>query len=60
MEFPGLVKMKYVLFKCDWFDPTENKGVRYSKFGVVDINATRRYNINRVVDGLLAFIYVLK
>ncbi|XP_013617848.1 PREDICTED: uncharacterized protein LOC106324422 [Brassica oleracea var. oleracea] len=41
VEFPGLVKMKCVLFKCDWFDPTENRGVRYNKFGVVDINATR-------------------
>jgi len=38
------VKLKCVLFKCDWFDPTVNRGVRYSKFGVVDINATRRYN----------------
>ncbi|KAL0853780.1 hypothetical protein Bca101_058932 [Brassica carinata] len=40
----GVVKLKCVLFKCDWFDPTVNRGVRYSKFGVVDINATRRYN----------------
>ena len=22
VEFPGLVKLKYVLFKCDWFDLT--------------------------------------
>ena len=44
VEFPGLVKLKCVLFKCDWFDLTVNRGVRYSKFGVVDINATRRYN----------------
>ena len=44
VEFSGLVKLKCVLFKCDWFDPTVNRGVRYSKFGVVDIIATRRYN----------------
>ncbi|KAL0649592.1 hypothetical protein Bca4012_092283 [Brassica carinata] len=44
VEFPDLVKLKCVLFKCDWFDPTINRGVRYSKFGVVDINATWRYN----------------
>lgn len=44
VEFPGLVKMKCVLFKCDWFDPTVNRGVRYNKFGVVDINSRRRYN----------------
>lgn len=44
MEFPGLVKLKCILFKYVWFDPTVNRGVRYSKFGVVDINATQRYN----------------
>ncbi|KAL0731224.1 hypothetical protein Bca4012_027318 [Brassica carinata] len=44
VEFSGLVKLKCILFKCDWFDPTVNRGVRYRKFGVVDINATRRYN----------------
>ncbi|XP_056847467.1 uncharacterized protein LOC130498122 [Raphanus sativus] len=44
VEFPGVIKLKCVLFKCDWFDPTVNRGVRYSKFGVVDVNATRRYN----------------
>ena len=44
VEFSGLVKMKCILFKYDWFDPTENRGVQYRKFGVVDINAIRRYN----------------
>jgi len=44
VEFPGLVKLKCVLFKCDWFDHTVNRGIQYSKFGVVDINAIRRYN----------------
>ena len=38
------MKLKCVLFKCYWFDPTVNRGVRYSKFRIVDINATRRYN----------------
>ena len=44
VEFSGLVKMKCVLFKFDWFDTTENRGIRYSKFRVVDIIVTRRYN----------------
>ena len=44
VEFPNLVKLKCVFFKCDWFDSTVNRGVWYNKFGVVDINATRRYN----------------
>ena len=44
MKLPSLVKIKCFFFKCDWFDPTVDGGVRYSKFGVLDINAARRYN----------------
>ena len=44
VEFPGLLKLKCVLFKCEWFDPVENRGVRFNKFGVVDVNSGRRYN----------------
>ncbi|KAL0723682.1 hypothetical protein Bca4012_038281 [Brassica carinata] len=44
VEFPGLLKLKCVLFKCDWFDPVVNRGVRFNKFGVVDVNSGRRYN----------------
>ncbi|KAL0650577.1 hypothetical protein Bca4012_093268 [Brassica carinata] len=44
VEFPGLLKIKCVLFKCEWFDPVVNRGIRYNKFGVVDVNFGRRYN----------------
>ena len=44
VEFPGLLKLKCVLFKCEWFDPVVNRGIRYNKFGVVDVNFGRRYN----------------
>ncbi|KAL0899939.1 hypothetical protein Bca101_083900 [Brassica carinata] len=44
VEFPGLLKLKCVLFECEWFDPVENRGVRFNKFGVVDVNSGRRYN----------------
>ena len=44
VEFPGLLKLKCVLFKCDWFDPVINRGVRFNKFDVVDVNVGRRYN----------------
>ena len=44
VEFLGLLKLKCVLFKCDLFDPVVNKGVRFNKFGVVDVNFERRYN----------------
>src|SRR5690606_16804271 len=44
VEFPGLLKLKCVLCKCEWFDPVVNKGVRSNKFGVVDVNGGQRYN----------------
>jgi hypothetical protein len=44
VEYPGLVAMKCVLFKCDWFDPTVGRGVRKNKNGTVDVNKSRRYN----------------
>ena len=44
VEFPGILKLKCVLFKCEWFDPVVNRGVRLNKFGVVDVNGGRRYN----------------
>lgn len=44
VEFPGLLKLKCVIFKCDWFDPVVNRGVRFNKFGVVAVNGGRRYN----------------
>ncbi|XP_056864031.1 uncharacterized protein LOC130511177 [Raphanus sativus] len=40
----GRHRIKCVLFKCEWFDPVENRGVRFNKFGVVDIHSGRRYN----------------
>ncbi|KAL0741277.1 hypothetical protein Bca4012_082790 [Brassica carinata] len=44
VEFPGLLKLKCVPFKCDWFDPVVNRGVRFNKFGAVDVNSGRRSN----------------
>ena len=33
-----------VLFKCHWFDPTPNVGVKVHKdYGLVDINESRRH-----------------
>ena len=45
VEFPGLLRLKCVLFKCDWFDPVVKRGVRFNKFGIVDVNVGRSYNI---------------
>ena len=43
VEFLGLLKLKSILFKCEWFDPVMNRGVQVSKFVVVDVNSGRRY-----------------
>ena len=44
VEFPWLLKLKCILFNCEWFDHVVNRGVRFNKFGVVDVNGGRRYN----------------
>ena len=44
VEFPRLLKLKCVIFKCDWFDPVVNRGIRFNKFSVVDVNDGRMYN----------------
>lgn len=44
ITFPGLLMLKCVLFKCEWFDPTVGRGVRINKSGNVDVNKGRRYN----------------
>ena len=43
VEFPGVLKLKCVIFKCEWFDPVVDRGVRLNKFGVVAVNGARRY-----------------
>lgn len=45
LEYVG-VPLKYiVLFNCEWFDPTINRGMRVHKqFGFVELRPTRRYN----------------
>lgn len=43
VQYPGMLGLRCVLFKCDWFDPTPGRGVRENKYGV-DVNQSRRYN----------------
>ncbi|XP_020870326.1 uncharacterized protein LOC110225294 [Arabidopsis lyrata subsp. lyrata] len=42
VEYPGLIKC--VLFKCQWYDPTRERGVRLTKFGVTEINSSKKLN----------------
>jgi hypothetical protein len=44
LQYPGHPLMSVVLFKCDWFDPTPNRGCRvHPQYQLVDVNSKRRY-----------------
>ncbi|OAP00512.1 hypothetical protein AXX17_AT4G08950 [Arabidopsis thaliana] len=42
VEYPRLIKC--VLFKCQCYDPTKERGVRLTKFGVTEINSSKKLN----------------
>ena len=45
LEYPALPIKRTVLFKCDWFDPVENVGMKIHKtYNLVDVNHKRRFN----------------
>ena len=45
MEYLGLPIKRTVLFKCEWFDPTINSGMKVHKqYPLVDVNLKRRLN----------------
>ena len=44
IEYPGIPLKKVVLFKCEWFDPTIDRGTRVNKqYGIIQIRHNRRY-----------------
>jgi hypothetical protein len=44
IELHGHSIMSVVLFKCDWFDPTPNRGTRvHPQYKLVDVNSKRSY-----------------
>ena len=43
LYYPGVVGLRIVLFRCDWYDSTMDKGVRINRSGIVDVNRSRRY-----------------
>ena len=45
LEYVGLPLKHAILFNCEWYDPTLNRGMRIHKqYGIVEIQTTRRYN----------------
>nr|GMD61463.1 uncharacterized protein LOC109179592 [Ipomoea batatas] len=44
IEYPGLPVKRTILFKCEWFDPT-NVGMKvHSQYKLVEVNHKRRFN----------------
>ncbi|KAL4567614.1 hypothetical protein LXL04_023203 [Taraxacum kok-saghyz] len=44
VEYPGLPIKSAVLFRCDWYDPTPNVGVKvHNEYKLVDINKRRKF-----------------
>jgi hypothetical protein len=45
VEYPALPIKRTVLFKCEWYDPTPNVGVKVDRqYNLVEINQRRRFN----------------
>lgn len=44
ITYVGLVNMKCVLFRCEWYDPVLGRGTRKNNLGVIDVNSARRYD----------------
>ena len=43
VEYHGDVGLKVMIFKCSWFDTTENRGMRIHPSGLVDVSPRRQY-----------------
>lgn len=44
VEYPGSINLKCILFLCDWYNPQLGSGVRHTKFGVIEVNSSKRLN----------------
>ncbi|XP_065867489.1 uncharacterized protein [Euphorbia lathyris] len=44
VSYPGLPKQKTVMFKCKWYDPTPNVGIRvHDRYHIVEVNRKRYF-----------------
>ncbi|KAL0720405.1 hypothetical protein Bca4012_035004 [Brassica carinata] len=44
VEYPGAINLKCILFLCDWYNSQPGIGVRHTKFGVIEVNSSKRLN----------------
>ena len=45
VKYPGIVGLKTILFRCQWFD-TSQRGTRSTRWGGIEINLAREYPKN--------------
>ncbi|XP_048610906.1 uncharacterized protein LOC125585601 [Brassica napus] len=39
IQFPGMVRLRCVVFYCDWYDTTPDRGVKTDAFGVTSVHS---------------------
>lgn len=44
VTYPGLLNMKCVFFRCEWYDHIVGYGTQMNNLGVIDVHSARRYN----------------
>ncbi|XP_018458452.1 uncharacterized protein LOC108829286 [Raphanus sativus] len=42
IQYPGMVGLRCVVFDCDWYDTTPDRGVKTDAFGVTSIHSRRK------------------
>ena len=42
IQFPGMVGLRCVVFYCDWYDTTPDRGVKIDAFGVTSVHSRRK------------------
>jgi len=42
IQYPGMVGLRCVVFYCDWYDTTPDRGVKTDAFGVTSIHSRRK------------------
>lgn len=43
LEYPELIRLKVILFRCSWFDTTIGKEMRKNIIRVTDVNTAQKY-----------------
>ncbi|KAL1203509.1 hypothetical protein V5N11_009870 [Cardamine amara subsp. amara] len=42
VRYPGMLRLRCIVFKCHWYDPVLGRGVQVDQFGVTSVNSSQR------------------